>query len=121
MIQKKRNPGGLPYGAGSMQIRGTKWWLIYRDFTGKVVQESSHTADQNEARRMLLERALRTAEARLAVLREMADGDSGTEEIRSQNRSTELSGARRSGAGRGSVRANSMGRTQSQRAGETRR
>jgi hypothetical protein len=90
MIKRKPNSGGLPY------------------------------ADRNEARHLLLDRALRTAEARVAVLREIAHADSGKEEIRTQNRGTELSGARRSGAGRRSVRTNSMGRAQRERTGETR-
>lgn len=87
---KKPNLGGAPYGAGSMHVRATNW------------------------------RALPTAEARVAVLREMAHADSRTEEIGTQNRRPELPGAGRSGAGRGSVRTNSMGRAQRKRTGETR-
>jgi len=59
----------MPYGTGSIQMRGNCWWLMYRDTEGRTIQENSRTADQNAARRMLAERAIVTLEARLAVLR----------------------------------------------------
>ena len=70
------NPSGLPYGTGSIQMRGTKWWMIFRDPEGRVIQESSYTDDQDTARRMLACRAIVTLEARLAMLREVAHGGS---------------------------------------------
>ena len=65
------NLSGLQYGTGSLQQRGRVWWLIYKDPEGKVIQENSHLEDEPKARRLLAERALVTARARVEALREI--------------------------------------------------
>src|SRR6188508_1049403 len=67
------NPGGLPYGLGSMQLRGRVWWLIYRDTNGNSVQENTRTTDVHEARIMLTDRTIASLEARLAVVKAARD------------------------------------------------
>jgi hypothetical protein len=62
---KRPNRGRMPWGYGSMQMRGASWWLIYRDADGKVVQENAQTAEEWVARLKLGQRAITTAEARL--------------------------------------------------------
>jgi hypothetical protein len=69
----KSNPSGLPYGAGSMQIRGRMWWIIYRDTEGRVIQENSKTEDADVARRLLIGRALDTARAKVVALEGLLD------------------------------------------------
>jgi hypothetical protein len=66
--EKTENPGGLPYGFGSMMMRGAKWWMIYRSVAGERVQENTFTADINEARVILCRTALRIAAERAALL-----------------------------------------------------
>jgi hypothetical protein len=79
--QPKANPSGLPYGCGSIQMRGRTWWMIYRDGEGRVVQENCQTEDQDAARVLVAERALATAQARVAelerIIREGKDSGSG--------------------------------------------
>jgi hypothetical protein len=70
----KENPNGLPYGSGSIQMRSRTWWMIYRDPEGRIIQENTRTDDQNAARRILAERAIVTLEARLKMLRKVANG-----------------------------------------------
>lgn len=72
MTKQLKNPGGLPYGFGSLHKRGLKWWAIYMDAEGVKVQVSTKTDDVIEARRFLVERALETARARVALLEELA-------------------------------------------------
>jgi hypothetical protein len=67
-MTKEPNPGGLPRGAGSMQMRRRCWWLIYSDANGRVVQENSHTDDPAKARRLLTAAALRVSRARVREL-----------------------------------------------------
>src|SRR5882672_9359743 len=69
--QPKENPSGMPYGTGSIQMRGRSWWMIYRDVEGRTIQENTRTEDQDAARRMLAERAIITLEAQIAALREV--------------------------------------------------
>jgi len=64
----ENNPGGLPRGMGSMQVRGRVWWLIYTGIDGTRIQENSHTEDQGAARCLLTRRALATARARVTFL-----------------------------------------------------
>jgi hypothetical protein len=64
----KVNPSGLPYGCGSIQMRGKTWWAIYRDGEGRTIQENTKTDDQNIARLMVTERALETARAKVSAL-----------------------------------------------------
>lgn len=70
-----KNPSGLPYGAGSIQVRGNVWWMIYRDTEGRVIQENTRTEDQDVARRMLAARALETLRAKIAVLEAILNED----------------------------------------------
>ena len=79
-MNKAPNPGGLPRGAGSMQMRGAKWWLLFRDEHGHLVQQNSGTADADEARRLLAKAALRVLEARAKEIRRVAyDGETKAE------------------------------------------
>src|SRR5881394_1046374 len=64
----KSNPSGMPYGTGSIQIRGNAWWMIYRDTEGRTIQENTRTEDIDVARKMLAARALETARAKVAAL-----------------------------------------------------
>ena len=84
--------GRLPYGTGSMHIRSNYWWMVYRDVDGRRVQENTWTADQNLARRMLAERALKTAEARVEALRAVLDESPGQDRARAGARSREAGG-----------------------------
>jgi hypothetical protein len=83
-----------------MSLHSRKWWLIYRDGTGKTCYENSGTDDPAEARKILAKRALRRAKAIVAQLRAIANGkeaDPGNAETGS--------GARRAGTGRGVKKA----------------
>lgn len=60
---------GLPYGAGSLQMRHSRWWMIYRDADGRVIQENTRTQDPDAARQMLAARAVSTAKAKLNRLK----------------------------------------------------
>jgi hypothetical protein len=66
------NAHGLPRGAGSLKKRKQTWWMVYPDPFGRIIQESTHTGDYQEARIMLAENAIATTEARLAVMRMVA-------------------------------------------------
>jgi hypothetical protein len=66
--QPKANMSGMPYGTGSIQMRGRVWWIVYRDPQGRGIQENTRTEDFNAALRMLAERALETARARVTAL-----------------------------------------------------
>jgi hypothetical protein len=55
-------------------MRGAKWWLIYTDETGRVVQQNSGTSDQAEARLLLAKTALRVLSARAKEIRRIAYG-----------------------------------------------
>lgn len=68
----------LPHGNGSIQRRRRFWYLIYRDPSGAIVQESSRTEDQAEAFRLLAQRALPTHDARRALLYQLAYGEAPT-------------------------------------------
>src|SRR5215831_6479468 len=82
-MNKRPNPGGLPRGAGSMQMRGAKWWLLFRDEHGRLVQRNSGTADADEARRLLAKAALRVLAARAKEVRRIAYGGETEAETRS--------------------------------------
>jgi len=59
---RRNNDNGLPYGAGSIQMRGRVYWLIYTDIDGNKIQENTRTQDLRVARIRAAERALaRTA------------------------------------------------------------
>lgn len=59
---RRNNDNGLPYGAGSIQMRGRVYWLIYTDINGNKIQENTRTQDLRVARIRAAERALeRTA------------------------------------------------------------
>jgi hypothetical protein len=64
----KENPSGLPYGCGSIMMRGRTWWMIYRDGEGRTIQENTWTTDKRVARYMVTYRALETARAKVAAL-----------------------------------------------------
>lgn len=64
----RENFSGIPYGSGSVQMRGSKYWLIYRDVEGRCIQENSYTDDVAIARRMLADRALIAARAKVEAL-----------------------------------------------------
>jgi hypothetical protein len=96
-----KNPAGLPYGTGSIQMRGRVWWLIYKDETGRKIQANSGTDDQAAARRMLAVRAIKTLRARLAALRAVlhesrgeARADAGTTGRQRAHRTTTAADAR---------------------------
>ena len=79
--QPRANPAGLPYGTGSLQMRGRTWWMIYRDTQGRTIQENARTDNPDAARRMLVERALETARAKVlaleGILNEAAQSEAG--------------------------------------------
>jgi hypothetical protein len=101
------NPGGLPYGSGSLQKRGLKWWAIYMDANGVKIQVSTKTDDLDEARRFLAARALEVARARVAALESIVNGET-KQPVRKPRRNS-------AGTGRGDARA--MGRSGRLRAG----
>lgn len=45
--------------------------MIYRDQEGRTIQENTKTVDQTAARRMVAERALETARAKVAALEQI--------------------------------------------------
>jgi hypothetical protein len=98
-------------------MRGAKWWLIYTDETGRVVQKNSGTSDQAEARLLLAKTALRVLAARAKEIRRIAYG--GETEAETRSRAGEDHSAQpadhgaRLGAGRRSVRGNSASSTKS--------
>jgi hypothetical protein len=94
-VNKTTNPGGLPRGAGSMQMRGAKWWLLFRDEHGRLIQRNSGTADADEARRLLAKAALRVLAARAKEIRRIAYG--GETEAEARTRSGKDYGAQRAG------------------------
>jgi hypothetical protein len=59
------NKTGLPYGSGSIQYRGNRWWITYRDRDNNVVSENSGSDRIADARLLLAERALAAAWARV--------------------------------------------------------
>jgi hypothetical protein len=65
-------------------MRGAKWWLIYTDETGCVVQKNSGTSDQAEARLLLAKTALRVLAARAKEIRRIAYGGETETETRTQ-------------------------------------
>jgi hypothetical protein len=67
------NPSGMPYGAGSIQVRGNNFWMIYRDGEGNIQQENTWTTSREEARKTLAVKAIETLEFRIASLREIVD------------------------------------------------
>ena len=67
------NPSGVPWGVGSLQIRGRVYWMIYRDLAGRVIQENTLTANLEEARVVLAERAIEVSEARIVALKAVRD------------------------------------------------
>ena len=115
MVRKTPNPGGLPRGAGSIQKRGAKWWLIYTDETGRQIQKNSGTSDQAEARLLLAKTALRVLAARARKIRRIAYG--GETEAETRSRAGKHHGAQpvdrsaRLGTRRRSVRGNSASST----------
>jgi hypothetical protein len=72
MLINQKKPTGLPYGSGSLQIRGRVWWMIFKNETGLIIQESAKTQDWDEAVRLLAARALPIAQARVAALEKVA-------------------------------------------------
>jgi hypothetical protein len=83
-VKKARNPGGLPRGAGSIQMRGARWWLIYTDETGRVIQKNSRTSDRAEARLLLAKAALRVLAARAKEIKRIAYGSETETESRAR-------------------------------------
>jgi len=112
MLLNTKKPTGLPYGSGSLQIRGRVWWMIYKDGDGQTIQESAGTQDWDEAVRLLAARALPIALARVAALEKVAYEATGGKGSRTAWRDSRgrtgagiAAGRRRSGAipaGRGS-------------------
>jgi|AmaraimetP72IA01_FD_contig_31_8322941_length_3684_multi_16_in_0_out_0_2 hypothetical protein len=97
----------LPYGSGSVRKRKDVYWLFYRDPEGRIIQETSHTSDYASAMVMLIDRALVTAQARVAVLR------AAREEAKAAATATgrdEALNRGEQGARRGSVRADAARR-----------
>jgi hypothetical protein len=68
----------LPHGSGSIQRRGRFWYLIYRDPSNALKQQSSYTEDQREAFRLLAQRVLPTLDARRAIVCQVAYGEAPT-------------------------------------------
>jgi hypothetical protein len=106
--QPKNNPSGLPYGCGSIQVRGKQWWGIYRDTLGRTIQENLHTESQDAARYLLAQRALETARAKVAALEQIThEGQGGagaTPEGKEAGRSTQAAGGDRKKTGKGGSR-----------------
>jgi hypothetical protein len=98
-----------------MQIRGAKWWLLFRDEYGHLVQRNSGTADADEARRLLAKAALRVLEARAKEIRRVAYGGETKAETRSQagkhHGAQPVDRSARLGTRRRSVRGNSASST----------
>jgi len=105
----KANTLGLPYGAGSIQIRGRVYWMMYRSVEGTLIQENAQTDDAALARLKLAERALVTERAKVAALETIfheaekagfAPTAQGWERTAAAGRSeTDDSGKRRTGGG----------------------
>ena len=99
-----------------MQMRGAKWWLLFRDEHGRLVQRNSGTADAAEARRLLAKAALRVLAARAKEIRRIAYG--GETEAETRARAGKHHGAQpadrsaRLGTRRRSVRRNSPSSTE---------
>lgn len=53
-------------------MRGSKWWIMFRNPLGHTVQMNSGTDDYDAARRMLAQESIATLKARLAVLEGIA-------------------------------------------------
>jgi hypothetical protein len=108
--QPKSNPSGLPYGTGSIQIRGRVWWMIYRDTEGRTIQENTRTENQNEARRMLAVRALETTRAKVAALEQIVNEGQNQAEAGDitqrpkAHRRIKAAGGDRQGSGKGGTR-----------------
>jgi hypothetical protein len=100
-------------------MRGAKWWLIYRDETGRVVQKNSGTSDQTEARLLLAKTALRVLAARAKEIRRIAYGSETEAETRSRvgedHRAQRADHGARLGAGRRSVRGDFASRPKSKK------
>jgi hypothetical protein len=73
MKKERLKPGKLPHGSGSIQKRGATLWIIYPNAKRRTIQENARTLDWDEAWKLLLRRATRTLEERLAELRSIAD------------------------------------------------
>jgi hypothetical protein len=89
--QKPNGRQLMPYGTGSIQVRGTKWWHIVTDETGRRLQQSTGTDDRDEALRIAVRRSIAILKARIGVLRAVLD-------------ETPRQGARARTAGRGEAR-----------------
>jgi hypothetical protein len=63
----------LPRGFGSIQKRRRTYWMIFTNAAGKKVQENSGSARRDVAQFMLAERALETANAKVAMLQAYLD------------------------------------------------
>jgi hypothetical protein len=63
----------LPYGSGSIHMRGCTYWLVYGDAEGRRQQINSCTDNVAQARAMLIERSLRVLDDRRAVLEAALD------------------------------------------------
>ena len=74
-----------------MQMRGAKWWLLFRDEDGRRVQRNSGTANAAEARRLLAKAALRVLAARAKEIRRIAYG--GETETKTRARAGKRHGA----------------------------
>jgi hypothetical protein len=110
MSINQKKPTGLPYGSGSLQIRGRVWWMIYKDGEGQTIQESSGTQDRDEAVRLLAGRALPIARARVAALEaacEEAPGKKRIQTVRQYLRGSARTRNPKSGNRVGSVSARS--------------
>lgn len=73
--QQPRIPLPLPWGFGSMAFKGAVWWLTWRDENNQVHYDNSGTADAAEAQRIMAQKALPRAQAMLAQLERIANGE----------------------------------------------
>jgi type IV secretory pathway TrbL component len=53
-------------------MRSGSYWMVYRDECGRTIQANSHSKDRSAATRLLAERCLPAARARLAFLERLA-------------------------------------------------
>jgi hypothetical protein len=101
----------LPHGAGSIQKRRAKYWMIFRDLKGRVVQQNTGTDDRQEAFRVLARATLPYLRGKVAAVEAVAN-EGSTEagpERRHQYRQPARNGRRHTSRGR-SVRRNFAGR-----------
>src|SRR5215467_13471081 len=104
-MTQTENTSGLPHGVGSVLVRRANYWIVYRDLAGRTIQQNTHTMDREEAVRQLAVAALPALKARVAMLEQIANGDTKTAKAEARNRGrNKVDDGRKHGTRRRSVR-----------------